>query len=114
MTQLTDVRSRYDFLKALQSEDPVAVLFYGDDDDSTMLLKKMEILANQYAGRIKVVSVNAMAADLLAADWRMRPDLLPTVMLFINGHAIKTWGNEQNLDVYRTILDAQLVQLWGA
>jgi len=114
MTQINDVRSRYDFLQALESDDPVAVVFYGDDDDSGMLLRKIQVLADQYADRIRFVSVNAMAADLLAADWKMRPDLLPTVMLFINNHAVKTWGNEQNLEVYRNVLDAQLVQLWGA
>ncbi len=114
MAQLQEVVSRRDFQEeVLKSPDPVAVIFFGKDDNSTHLEHTFQRLADEYAGRVKFVLLDIRVAELLYVDHHIRPSHTPTVMLFLAGERIGRWGNEQNPDVYRHAFDQAIERQYG-
>jgi len=91
--------------EVLQWADPVLVLFSGADGHSKKLDRTLPTLAGEFDGRAKFAMVDVTVADLLAADHGVRPQNVPTMVLFLNGRAVQRWGNEQNPEVYRKALE---------
>ncbi len=114
MAEPTELVNRFEFdRQVLRSSDPVLVAFYGNDDGSRKLSHKLPQLAQEYEGRVQLFEVNVFTAGLLSADFKVKPEHTPTVILFMGKRQLKRWGNEQNLQAYRNELDALLERIWA-
>jgi thioredoxin 1 len=89
-TNVAHLTSSSDFdAQVLRSDRPVLVDFYAPwCGPCKMLAPTVAKLADQFAGRVKVVKVNVDNATDLAQRYRVEG--IPTLMLFQNGNAVDT------------------------
>jgi thioredoxin 1 len=97
----------------LASDKPVLVEFYKGACPTCILLKgPMNKLAEEYRGRAVVAKYHLMTAYFAVKDKQVRDAydirVYPTVVLFVDGKAVKTWAMHYGLEDYRRAVDAAL------
>lgn len=94
--------------RVAQAEQPVMVMFYRDECHRCQALKPTwEMLQAEYADQVDFVRVDTDSDDWdIITSNRIKP--LPTVLLFIDGQEVGRWTDEQDADIYREVLDAEL------
>jgi thioredoxin 1 len=91
--------------EVLQSPEPVLVDFYTEEcPPCRHLLPRLEEIAAERVGRLKVVKVNAGHETQLSA--RFRVTTVPTLMLFRNGQCVAQRIGEAGKAQLQAWLDA--------
>jgi thioredoxin 1 len=70
--------------------------------DCRRLAPTFEKLAEEFAGKVRFVTVDIQAAPGLEAAWKI--GLIPTVLLMDKGQVVHRWINEQSIVAYRQVL----------
>lgn len=112
--KMTDVPNHAAFQEvAMKSDKPVLVEFYKGGCPTCILLDgPMDKLVEEYRGRAVVAKYQIMTAYFAVKDKQVRDaydiTVFPTVVLFVDGKAVKTWAMHYGLKEYRQALDAAL------
>lgn len=91
--------------EVVNSDVPVLVDFWAPwCGPCKMLAPTIHEIADEYAGKAKVVKVDT--GDARNAAMKYKVSALPTVMLFKNGEPVKAMMGAQSKDKYTTEIDA--------
>lgn len=93
--------------QVLRSDQPVLVDFYASwCGPCKALAPTIESLAGEYAGKARVVKIDADANRELGQVGRV--DAYPTVVLYNKGKEVQRWVGARGASTYRAALDAQI------
>jgi thioredoxin 1 len=112
--QMTALPNHAAFQKVVLGADkPVLVEFYKGACPTCILLDgPMDKLAQEYQGRVVVAKYQLMTSYFWGKDKQVKDaydiSVFPTVVLFVNGQAVKTWPMHYGLKEYRQAIDAAL------